>query len=71
MQNCVLFSVGEESVALTDPLRKLGPKQRSLRTISLDQSSQTGKVLFSQEYLAVSADTSGCYDLEVLLASNG
>lgn len=71
MQNCVPFSVGEESVALTDPVRKLGPKQRSLRTLSLDQSSQTGKVLFSQGHLAVSADISGCYNLEVLLASNG
>lgn len=71
MQNCVSFSVGEESVALTDPVRKLGPKQRSLRTLSLDQWFQTGKVLFSQEHLAVSADTSGCYNLEVLLASNG
>lgn len=33
MQNCVLFLVGEESITLTGPVRKLRPKQKSLRII--------------------------------------
>lgn len=71
MQNCVLFSVGRESLALTDTVRKPGPKERSLRTLSLEQWSQTGTVAFSQGGLALSAGISGCHNVEVLLASNG
>ena len=39
------YSVGEEFIALIDPVRKPGPKWRSLGTISLEQWCQTGQFL--------------------------